>query len=180
MAATESASNGEPLVLVAPEAPPPPPPPAESIAPSTEDVAATTSNMASNSGLFGTGAKKQIGAENAGLTTKTIASSQQATASTQDQVASIDTQQRTTSSALEPERRRRPKATTTSSGGTGYVAQVASLRSEAEARAELDRCSRQLWQPDRQSFDPHHQGNRGRHDALPPWLRATAVAQPGG
>ena len=144
-AATESVANGEPLVLVAPEEPPPPPAAAaESIAPSTEDVAATTSNTTSNSGLFGAGAKKLTGkrAENAGSTAKTLASSQQATASTQDQVASIDTQQRTTSSAVEPEQAPPPKATTTtttSSGGTGYVAQVASLRSEDEARAELDR-----------------------------------------
>jgi hypothetical protein len=143
VATSEAANSGEPLVLVAPETPPPLAA-AESIAPSTEDVASTTSNTTSSSGsLFGTGAKKLTGkrAENAGSTANNITSSQQATASTQDQVASIDTQQRTTSSALEPEPA--PKATTTttttSSGGTGYVAQVASLRSEAEARAELDR-----------------------------------------
>lgn len=140
-AAAESAANGEPLVLVAPSEPPPPPAAAESVAPSTENVAATTTNTTTNSGsLFGTGAKKLTGkrAENAGSTAKTISSSQQASTSAQDQVASIDTTQRTTSSALQPEPA--PKAsTTTSTGGTGFVAQVASLRSEAEARAELDR-----------------------------------------
>ena len=144
-AAAETVANGEPLVLVSPSDPPPPPPAAESIAPSTQNAKLTTSNATSNSGsLFGTGAKRLTGkrAENAGSTAKSITSSQQATASTQDQVASIDTQQRTTSSALQPEPA--PKATTTttelsSTGGTGYVAQVASLRSEAEARAELDR-----------------------------------------
>lgn len=145
-AADEAASSGEPLVLVAPEDPPPPPPAAETIAPSTQDVAATTSNTTSSSGLFGTGAKKLTGkrAENAGSTAKTISTSQQASTASQDQVASIDTQQRTTAAAVEPEPEPAPKATTSSSnssssGGTGYVAQVASLRSEAEARAELDR-----------------------------------------
>lgn len=143
-AAEEAAASGEPLVLVAPEELPPPPPTAESIAPSTQDVAATT-NATSNSGsFFGTGAKKLTGkrAENAGSATKAIASSQQASVSTQDQVASIDTQQSTTSSALEPEPAPKPttsSSNSSSSGGTGYVAQVASLRSEAEARAELDR-----------------------------------------
>ncbi|MFO0993053.1 MAG: SPOR domain-containing protein [Hyphomicrobiales bacterium] len=146
-AAAESAASGQPLVLVAPSEPPPPPAAVESVVPSTENVAATATDTTTNSGsLFGSGAKKLTGkrAENAGSTAKTISSSQQASASTQDQVASIDTQQRTTSSSLQPEPAPAPKAststtTTTSSGGTGYVAQVASLRSEAEARAELDR-----------------------------------------
>ncbi|MBL8894287.1 MAG: SPOR domain-containing protein, partial [Rhizobiales bacterium] len=143
-AASDAATNGEPLVLVAPSEPPPPPAAAESIAPSTENVAATTTTetTTSSNSLFGAGAKKLTGkrAENAGSTAaKTISSSQQASTSAQDQVASIDTTQRTTSSALQPEPAPKAKSTTTSSGGTGYVAQVASLRSEAEARAELDR-----------------------------------------
>jgi cell division septation protein DedD len=143
-AAAESAANGEPLVLVAPETPPPPAA-VESIAPSTENVAATTPSTNTNSNsFFGTGAKKLTGrrAENAGSTAKTVASSQQAVTSAQDQVASIDTQQPTATEAVE--QAPAPKPTTSasessSSGGTGYVAQVASLRSEAEARAELDR-----------------------------------------
>jgi cell division septation protein DedD len=143
--AETAANNGQPLVLVPPEEPPPPPVAAESITPSTQDVASTTSNTTSTSGLFGNGAKKLTGkrAENAGSTAKSISTSQKSSTSTQDQVASIDTQQRTTtSSALVPESAPAPKETTTNSstsGGTGYVAQVASLRSETEARAELDR-----------------------------------------
>ncbi len=143
--AETAANNGQPLVLVPPEEPPPPPVAAESITPSTQDVASTTSNTTSTSGLFGNGAKKLTGkrAENAGSTAKSISTSQKSSASSQDQVASIDTQQRTTtSSALVPESAPAPKETTTNSstsGGTGYVAQVASLRSETEARAELDR-----------------------------------------
>jgi cell division septation protein DedD len=144
-AVEEAASSGQPLVLVAPEELPPAAA-AESVLPSTQDVATTTTETTTgSSGLFGTGARKLTGkrAENAGSTAKTVSSSQQASTSAQDQVASIDTQQRTTSSALQPEPAPAPKEATTtnssSSGGTGFVAQVASLRSEAEARAELDR-----------------------------------------
>jgi len=139
----ESASSGQPLVLVAPEELPPPAA-AESLPLSTQDVATTNDAANSSGSFFGSGAKRLTGkrAENAGTTATTISSSQKPSASAQDQVASIDTQQRTTSSALEPEPAPKPSATTnnsSSSGGTGYVAQVASLRSEAEARAELDR-----------------------------------------
>ncbi|MBL8907992.1 MAG: SPOR domain-containing protein [Rhizobiales bacterium] len=142
-AAADAVESGQPLVLVAPSEPPPPPAAAESFAPSTENSAASTSQTTNSGSLFGSGANRLTGkrAENAGSTAKTITSSQQASASTQTQVASIDTQQRTTSSALEPEPAPKPTTTTTnsSSGGSGYVAQVASLRTEAEARAELDR-----------------------------------------
>jgi cell division septation protein DedD len=59
------------------------------------------------------------------------------------QVASVDTQR--TTSVSEPETTTsqlsgtNSTTSTTASGGTGFMAQVASLRSEAEARAELDR-----------------------------------------
>ena len=76
-------------------------------------------------------------AENTGSTTATTGSSQQVETVTQKQVASIDTQRIT--STAEPEPQTRTTTSTATTTGQGYVAQVASLRSEAEARAELDR-----------------------------------------
>jgi hypothetical protein len=143
--------SGEGLVLVPPsEIPPPAMAETMEPLPETASTTATTTSTTSSTGLgsvFGSGSKKLTGkrAENAPKNSKSSASTvaaQQAPVPNQ-QVASVDTQR--TTSVSEPETTTsqlsgtNSTTSTTASGGTGFMAQVASLRSEAEARAELDR-----------------------------------------
>jgi len=143
--------SGEGLVLVPPSEVPPPQM-AETMEPLPETTATTATSTATSSStglgsVFGSGSKKLTGkrAENAPKNSNSSAgtATTQPTQVTTQQVASVDTQrtasvavQETTTSQLSGTT---TTTTTTAGGGTGFMAQVASLRSEAEARAELDR-----------------------------------------
>jgi cell division septation protein DedD len=141
--------SGEGLVLVPPSEIPPPAP-AEAMEPLPETTATTATSTTSSTGLgsvFGSGSKKLTGkrAENASSkrATGTTTATPEPAPVTNQQVASVDTQPTTSVSQPETTTSQLSGTTTTTttstSGGTGFMAQVASLRSEAEARAELDR-----------------------------------------